>query len=377
MNTCLIHCGNSFYTGIILSDDQKPGGVSCTPYYLLKLTLEQRGWSVGVWTEQNAASATVVYHFDLPVSRRALGEVFRLSPRAAHVLQISESPLGCPHYFRPDSYRGFSKVLTYDARHAEKYGLIHYRLPIKLPTTRFQGKPFADRVTLGVINSNKYTGFLNAPRPGLSAHPLLSNFLYGWAIRPWDPIEFVRCGQYSLRRKLLRCIEKMDGISVELTGPGWDGLASGWYRSFFPDRPYPFPKNGPARKHDFTGRYRFILAYENYRGAHGYMSEKIFDAMMMDAVPIYLGDENVDEEIPRNAFVDARKFKSNAKLLEYIRGIPEAEWNSYRTAAWEFLFSDRIKKFSAEYFSQLAAEVIEEAAREMNEASGHGLRPTR
>ena len=290
---------------------------------------------------------------------------FASHPRAAHVLQVSESPLGSPHYFRRSSHRGFARVLTYDASCAGRPGYVHYRLPIKLPGTRPPGQPFADRITLGVINTNKYLGFLNARRPGLSAHPLLSNLRYGWAIAPWDLIEFIRGEQYSVRRRLLRRVEKMGGFSVELTGRGWDGLSSGWFRSFFPDPAFPFARHGlVARKHDFAGRYRFILAYENYRGNRGYISEKIFDAMIMDAVPIYLGDEKVQEEIPRETFIDARRFRSRDKLLAYIRGISEPEWNAYRNAAWEFLFSGKIKNFSSEYFGSLAAGVVEQAARE-------------
>ena len=40
------------------------------------------------------------------------------------------------------------------------------------------------------------------------------------------------------------------------------------------------------------------MAYENFRGRRGYISEKIFDALQAGSVPVYLGEERIAEFVP-------------------------------------------------------------------------------
>ena len=68
------------------------------------------------------------------------------------------------------------------------------------------------------------------------------------------------------------------------------------------------------------------MAYENFRGRRGYISEKIFDALHAGSVPVYLGEERIAEFVPQQAFVDARNFRTRRELLAYLQSCSEPEW---------------------------------------------------
>ena len=84
----------------------------------------------------------------------------------------------------------------------------------------------------------------------------------------------------------------------------------------YPNRPYRcWRGNEKVSKDELSAEYRFVMAYENFRGRRGYISEKIFDALQAGSVPVYLGEERIAEFVPPEAFVDARNFRTR-------RGIP-------------------------------------------------------
>jgi len=104
--------------------------------------------------------------------------------------------------------------------------------------------------------------------------------------------------------------------------------------------------------------YRFGISVENYQGTKGYISEKLLDVIRAGSVPIYLGEESINEIVPPGAFVDARKFKSHGKLLHYLVNCPVGEWQEMRAEGQAFLSSKRAASFSISAFAETAMEIL-------------------
>lgn len=98
------------------------------------------------------------------------------------------------------------------------------------------------------------------------------------------------------------------------------------------------------RKLEVMARYRFCLCFENCTGVYGYISEKIFHAMLAGTVPVYWGAPNVQDYIPEDCFIDRRRFRDYAELLEFLLGIDEAAFQRYQRAMRDYLASERFRR---------------------------------
>jgi alpha-1,3-fucosyltransferase 10 len=75
---------------------------------------------------------------------------------------------------------------------------------------------------------------------------------------------------------------------------------------------------GGIAKRRVIRRYRFCLAFENSL-AEDYVTEKLFDPLMVGTVPVYYGAPNVDAFAPHpDAFVNARDFDGPEALAAHL-----------------------------------------------------------
>jgi hypothetical protein len=74
---------------------------------------------------------------------------------------------------------------------------------------------------------------------------------------------------------------------------------------------------GREAKYEFLRRYRFAICFENQR-ARGYVTEKLNDALLCDAVPIYCGDPSVALDFAPGSYLDLADFESPAALIERV-----------------------------------------------------------
>mgnify|MGYP005992641157 CR=1 FL=1 len=114
---------------------------------------------------------------------------------------------------------------------------------------------------------------------------------------------------------------------------------------------------GPVNdKWEDLKRYEYCMCYENVSGVNGYITEKIFDCFKNGVVPIYLGPDNIEEIIPKEAFIDRRIYTSEEQVFNYITKIDEFKYQKYINAAKRFLNSDAANSFNssitAEYISR-------------------------
>jgi len=80
---------------------------------------------------------------------------------------------------------------------------------------------------------------------------------------------------------------------------------------------------GPvADKIAFLRQYRFNLAFEN-DAYPGYTTEKLFDAMAAQTVPIYWGNPRVTEDFNTDSFIDVSRFSSDEAALDHILEVAE------------------------------------------------------
>ena len=79
--------------------------------------------------------------------------------------------------------------------------------------------------------------------------------------------------------------------------------------------------------------YKFTITIENGT-RYGAFSEKVVQALKMGTVPIYWGDDTIDDFVNPEAYIDLRKFKNNAEAVEYILKVDSDDklYNKYKTA---------------------------------------------
>ena len=106
--------------------------------------------------------------------------------------------------------------------------------------------------------------------------------------------------------------------------------------------------------------YRFALCFENAIFS-GYVTEKIFDALLAGCVPVYYGAPDIKDFVPSNCFVDRKKFKNYQELHEYLLEVDENKYHEYLTNIKNYLDSDDYKKFTQEYYAKQFLEILEEA----------------
>lgn len=95
---------------------------------------------------------------------------------------------------------------------------------------------------------------------------------------------------------------------------------------------------------------KFNLCFENYRGAKGYVTEKIFDAFSCGTVPIYWGAEDIYDLVPSKCFIDYRQFTDIGALHQYISNMNKEEYTVIQENIRDFQ-QKSWRKFSIEKFA--------------------------
>lgn len=157
----------------------------------------------------------------------------------------------------------------------------------------------------------------------------------------------------------LRAITELGGTGeLDLYGVGWDrpipGLAPD--RQRIVDAIYRGPV---ADKRKLMSDYRFALVIENTRFP-GYVTEKVFDALLAGAVPVYLGAPDLASLVPPDVFVDVTAFGDYAELVRHLQALSERDVGAMRDAGRAFLESAAFDRFTeADFVRRLLDLVIE------------------
>jgi hypothetical protein len=70
-------------------------------------------------------------------------------------------------------------------------------------------------------------------------------------------------------------------------------------------------------KRDFIKDYKFVISFEN-SNYPGYTTEKLIEPMLVNSIPIYWGNERIDEDFNSKSFVHVNSFSSYEAAIERI-----------------------------------------------------------
>jgi hypothetical protein len=166
----------------------------------------------------------------------------------------------------------------------------------------------------------------------------------------------------ELQSKRLEAIEFFGNLDrIIIFGPGWDELQRlplKWQkrlkmilRNLNPE-PCDY-KN----KIETISNYKFAICFENVAYL-GYVTEKIIDCFVAGTIPIYFGAPDVQDFIPKEAFIDMRAFDSWERLNNYLDAFGEEDALKMIYAGREFLNTDQGILHSNKGFAQFVMDIL-------------------
>lgn len=168
---------------------------------------------------------------------------------------------------------------------------------------------------------------------------------------------------YSWRLKTIKWFEKNHLEEFDLWGYGWDEYRLNIrgrtiFRSKLLARKRLSYKGIAQDKLKTMSNYKFAICFENTNLVKDYVSEKIFDCFLSGVVPIYWGAPNIDDIIPKECFIDFRKFNNFEELYQYIKNMSNEEYLNYINSINGFLESDKSFLFTLDNWVQSIKKAI-------------------
>lgn len=260
--------------------------------------------ATAVWTKEEARGGfdAVVYLSGYSYDHRKTDR----NPAAHRTLYLCEPLSVYPRHFTRRFWKPFDVVLTWNNQLASAGGRMHY-----LPVINYD-YPFA--AGHGVVDS------LDTPLPEPAERRQAICQIVG------DKYSPVMGQLYGARRKAARWFHAYGTLIMDVYG--------------LPAMNVPNYKGAVESKLDTLRQYRYALCFENLYHpvwSQGYVTEKIFDCMYADCVPVYFGACNIEETIPENCFIDYRRFKDFAELDAFLAALGDDDWLRYVTNIRAFL----------------------------------------
>ena len=135
--------------------------------------------------------------------------------------------------------------------------------------------------------------------------------------------------------------------NFDLYGQGWNntilGISKNDQQRIRNSYCGKFPR-GNENKHEILKNYQFAFCFEN-TVFPGYVTEKIFDSILCGAIPIYYGAPDISEFIPKDVFIDFKRFNTFNELEYYLINMPTEESKNYLDAAYNFINSSAYEKY--------------------------------
>lgn len=146
---------------------------------------------------------------------------------------------------------------------------------------------------------------------------------------------------YTERERVISYFEDTIPAQFDMYGVGWENSG---HRSY---------KGRPDSKFDTYKNYKFAIAFENTKNVRGYVTEKIFDCLTGNIVPIYFGADDICEYVSDDCFIDYRKFESLDDLRSFLESITEETYENYLRAARKAIASNELRyKFSGSMYGE-------------------------
>ena len=323
--------------------------------------LAQRGRCCGIEFHTadvvNLEDAAVFIFGDMPASPDQVKRLRQDYPHLKIVLHILESPLRRDWIFDRRNHSYFDAVVSYNPELDDGVKHTAFKLPAGgLGKNIPPGAPWEDRKIACMLAQMQ------------NVHPIRSGLgliRRGWKFSQLSWWNYITASG-SLYREKVRIARQCEDTLAEqfdIFGPYWPMAKSGGnHGKVFRSARGTYK----GSKLDLLPNYRFTIAYENCLNDCGYISEKLFDALLAGCVPVYLGNKSIAKYVPETAFVDARKFNLRRDLAIHLREMPRERWLAMRCAGSAFLRDEAVGLFGSE---QYAAAVIKAVQQVMSAAS--------
>lgn len=322
---------------------------------------KRRGYTIATWDVLEPKNSDIVIFLDYPDSLQTVLQIKADYPNIKTVLMLYETPLNNPHWFNLHNHSFFDAVLTYNDQLVDNKKYFKLCLPIGMPQYEAEELEFSERKPLVMVNTNRYLGLKASSRPWHYFDRSTELKRQGWYCSGLSLLNSRIHDLNGARRKIARAAERLFNEDVDLFGRGWEGRHTGWFYRFFSDSKYGLSKGVATEdKLQLLKKYRFTIAYENFEGDVGYISEKIFDAIYAGTVPIYRGDANIARYVWEDCFIDGRAFANESDLLKFIVQCPEEKWLELKAAGKKYLSSDAIKQFQPQAYVNSILSVAEQ-----------------
>ncbi len=229
------------------------------------------------------------------------------------ILILQEPKVVFPNGYKKDIQKLFDYVLTWDDKLVDNSKFFKFQYPQVVPE-KIYCEDFGNKKLISLFASNK---------KGIGSEEL-----------------------YSKRYEFIEYAEK-NNLEFDLYGAGWDKEKFKCYKGFVED------------KHSVQSKYKFSLCYENMLSNNGYITEKIFDCFFSGTVPVYLGAANIENYIPKGAYIDKREYESVESLVYYISNMQEEEYKTYVEAAQKYIRSSSFEKeFSVRSYIERMTKLV-------------------
>jgi hypothetical protein len=247
------------------------------------------------------------------------------------VLIIFESKLHSPE----NHFKGLSgvcdRILTWNDELCCNKNFEKYLLPLPYEWPKVELTSFSEKKMLVNISANKYSRRFS---------------------------EF-----YSKRREMILNAEKYFNDDFELYGFDWNKPVTFLQKKIPSILPFYKSYKGIVKdKSVVFSRFKFGLIYEN-SSVDGYITEKIFDCLRSNCVPVYLGASNIKDYIPSNVYIDCSNFKNSLELFKHLDSIGELRYNKYLNDISIYLQSEKFKLNLSPNFAQKLVSVIKELSK--------------
>ena len=140
---------------------------------------------------------------------------------------------------------------------------------------------------------------------------------------------------------------------LDLFGDGWKSLQNlplRWQKELSATIKKLDPSPCP-NKLATLANYKYSLCVENIEFP-GYVTEKLIDCLVAGVAPIYLGAPDIQDFVPAECYIDARKFSSFEQLALYLEKIPKQDWQEIRDCGRSFLTGRLGRQYSYSGFAE-------------------------
>jgi hypothetical protein len=314
----------------------------------------------------------------IPAGTKVMAITEMVSPLTDRLLEKRVIPMVCICLESPiiarDYYRDISK-LAGRFKYSIQFKGTEERLaktktrfsPTYFPVTKVTPLPagrWKEKKYLILVNSNKRAFRVDHTSISGYARMMLSQLKYRFQqlIDPWIRVKEI----YKDRVEFIHYFSRY--TDFHLYGMGWDKKIAGFSSKYHNSAkkafkgPLGYDRNplGYDRKLLVMNEFRFAICFENC-SFPGYVTEKILDCFLAGVIPVYYGAPDIEEFVPKETYIDYRKFSGMQSLDTYLNEFTEERANEMLKAAADFVASPAFDKYDMKVFFRNVFDKIEDS----------------